>query len=496
MRVIRRGPRRPTFTSSPFNQLIVGMTRLDTQVLATKNFLIAIADVRGDGRPDYRYHAHVLYADSVSPARVGVNGGAVAVHGTGFAGGLTASVGEVAAAQLAMSASDITLQAPARADGVQSITINDPVSGALTAMTGVLTYGAAATDTIVLVSGSNPATPVGTQAARPVTVRVLAADGVTRVSGATVAWSANNSLQLSACGGGSSCSVVTNQNGEAATWITPAAVGVATLVATLAPGAYSSAKSVSATLSATQSSSDIGAVMPSLFVSEGASVALPLTVRLLSNGVARNNAQVNFTIPVGVGSLSAATATTNANGYATVTLTVTQIGSLVQVAACAAPSNAPCTTFYVNPTPLAQQHLLQVSGSGQVTTGTLQPVTVQAVDSTVPANPVIAAPVLFQTTVLRPGGTSAEEGESNPGNPAMPVILSASQSTVLSDVNGLASVVPSGGGFDPPVEVDVMITAGTGAFLDNPLQLLPGMAGGGGRVAPFRRGAVGWVRGD
>ncbi len=486
----------PAFTSSPFNQLIVGTTRLDTQVLATKNFLIGIADVRGDGRPDYRYHARALYADTVSPARVGVNGGAVTVHGTGFANGLTASIGGVAAAQLAMSASDIALQVPARADGVQSITINDPVSGASTAMTGVLTYGAAASDAIVLVSGSNPPTPVGTQAARPVTVRVLAADGVTRVSGATVTWSANNSLQLSACGGASSCSVMSNQSGEASTWGTPGAVGVATIVATLAPGSYSSAKSVSTMLSATQSSSDIGAVMPSLFVSEGATVALPLTVRLLSNGVARSNAQVNFTIPVGVGSLSAATANTNANGYASVTLTATQIASLVQVAACAAPSNAPCTTFYANPTALAQQHLLQVSGSGQVTTGTLQPVTVQVVDSAVPANPVIAAPVVFQTTVLRPGGTSAGVDESNPGNPAMPVILAVSQSTVLSDVNGLAGIVPSGGGYSPPVEVDVMVTAGTGAFLDNPLQLLPAVAGGSGRVAPFRRGPVGWVRGE
>lgn len=57
----------------------------------------------------------------------------------------------------------------------------------------------------------------------------------------------------------------------------------------------------------------------------------------------------------------------------------------------------------------------------------------------------------------------------------MPVILSVSQSTVSSDGNGLASVVPSSGGFGGPVEVDVAVTAGTAAMLDYPLQILPAL---------------------
>ena len=46
-------------------------------------------------------------------------------------------------------------------------------------------------------------------------------------------------------------------------------------------------------------------------------------------------------------------------------------------------------------------------------------------------------------------------GDTNPGNPAMPVILKVTQSNASSDSNGLASVVPSSGGFSAPVEVDV-----------------------------------------
>lgn len=466
----------PAFTPSPFNTVTFALTRLDAQVSASGNFLLGISDLRGDGRPDYRYHARVLYADTVYPARVGVNGGAVTVQGTGFAAGLTATIGNTAAAPLALSAGQMLLSAPAHADGVQNVTVSDPVSGASSTMTGVLTYGAAASDNLVLLNGANPSTPVGAQATNPVSVRVLAADGVTPVSGATVGWSNTNHVQLSACNGAYSCSVATDQNGNAATWLTPSAAGVATITATLAPGVYSPAKSVSGTLNATESSSDIAVLNPYLWISQGATVSLPLTARALSNGVPRNNVQVNFTVVAGAGTLSAASAQTNSTGNATVTLTMAQMASLVQVSACVAPSNAPCATFYVNPVPVPRQALQLVSGGGQVSTGQpFQPVVIRVVDSAAPQNAVTGAAVVFLTTVLRPGGTApgGGDGETNPGNPAMPVILSVSQTSATTDINGLASVAPSSAGFSPPVEVDVAISAASGAMLDEPLQLYP-----------------------
>ena len=467
----------PAFTTSPFNQIVAGMTRLDAQIAASTNFLIGISDVRGDGRPDYHYHSQVLYADSVTPARVGVSGGTVTVQGTGFATGLSAAVGSSTALQLAVSAGRMLLAAPPHADGPQNITITDPVSGASSVMSSALLYGAAASDNIVLLgNGLNPSTPVGTQATNPVTVRVVAADGVTPVSGATVAWSATNGVQLSACGGAASCSVTSDQTGDAITWLTPAAVGVATITATLAPASYGSSKSVSATLYATESASDIGVLTPYLWIAQGATVSLPLTARVLSNGAPQNNVKVNFTVVNGSGALSAGSAQSNSLGYATVTLTVTQLAALVQVSACVGPGNVPCQAIYANPVPLANQILQPVAGSGQVSIGQgLQPVTVRVTDSSVPPNSVIAASVSFLTTVLRPGGASpgGGNGETNPTNPAMPVILQVSQSSATTDINGLASVAPSAGGFSAPLEVDVAVTAGVGGFLDYPLELLP-----------------------
>jgi hypothetical protein len=289
----------PAFTPSPFNQPPYALTRLDVQVASSANLLIGISDVRGDGRPDYRYQAHVLYADSVSPARVSVNGGAVVVLGTGFASQLTAMVGSTAAPPLSVSTGQMILAAPAHADGLQSIAISDPVSGASSVMTSVLTYGAAASDNIVLLGGINRSTAVGTQAANPMTVRVLSADGVTPVSGATIGWSASGGLQLSSCGGASSCATSSDQNGYAATWLTPAATGVSTITATLAPGVYSTSPSVSVSLNATESASDIGVLTSYLWIAQGATTGVPLTARIVSNGAPQNNVTVNYTVVSG-----------------------------------------------------------------------------------------------------------------------------------------------------------------------------------------------------
>jgi hypothetical protein len=375
----------------------------------------------------------------------------------------------------------MVLAAPAFADGPQNVTITDPVSGASSTMTGVLTFGAAASDNIFLQSGVNPATPVGMQAANPMTVRVLAADNVTPVGGATIGWNATNALQLSACNGTSSCSVITDQNGAASTWLTPAATGNATITATLAPGAYTSSKSVSTTLNATESASDIAMLRPYVWIAQGATVALPLTARVMSNGTPQNNVKVNYTLVGGSGTLGAVSAQTDSNGYATVNLSITQISGLVQVSACVAPANRPCSPFYANPVPLASQHLQPVAGAGQISTDQLfQPVVVRVTDSASPPDPVLGASVAFQTTVLRPGGNTSGggNGETNPTNPAMPVILQVSQSTLATDVNGLASLTPSSGGFSPPLEVDVTAASGTGAVLDYQLEELPVAASG------------------
>jgi hypothetical protein len=467
----------PAFTSSSFNQVPFGLTRLDAQINTSTGFLVGIADLRGDGRPDYHYHAHVLYADSLSPPRVGVGGGPVTLSGVGFSPATTVAIGNSNVTALAVFAAEMILSIPAQSDGVQNITITDPVSGAFSTMTGALTIGAASTDTLLLLQGGNPPTPVGAQATNPVSVRAVASDGVTAVAGATIGWSATNGVLLSACGNASSCSVITDASGSASTWLTPAATGSATITATLAPGAYSSSKLVVASLTATSSSSDLGVTTPSLWIAQGTSVSVPLVARVLSDGVPQTSASVNFNVTSGSGSLSASSAGTNSNGYATVTLTLPQIAAQVRVIACVAPANAPCQPINVYSVPASQLNLQPVAGVDQVTTQgqAFQPLTVRVTDSSSPPNPVLGANVGFLSMVVRSSGEvpAPASGESASGNPAMPVVLSVNQTSVASDANGLASLVPSTGSFTGPLEVDVSVTAGTVANLSYVLQTFP-----------------------
>ena len=465
----------PVFTSVPFNSPTFGMSRLDAQVVSASSFIIGVSDLRGDGRPDYAYHAHVLYGDSVNPARIPISGGAITLQGIGFTPGLNVSVGSHVVPLLATNSSQILLAAPPQSDGPQTITITDPTSGSISTMTNALTIGAAATDQIILLQGTNPQTPVGTQAANALRVRVVASDGVTAVNGATVAWTTTNGAVLSVCGGASSCSVVSDESGLASTAITPAAIGVATFTATLAPAVYNPAQSVSGTLSATSTASDIGITTPYLWIAQGASLSVPVTARVVSTGAPQAGVTVDFRIAQGIGSLSAASAVTNSTGYATVTLTLTSFAANVQVVACVA-SGSPCQTAYGNAVAASALNLQAVAGAAQVITAApFQPLTVRVTDSSTPPNSVLGAGVLFQSTVLRPPANdlAVTSGDTTVTQTGMPVILAASQSSTTSDANGLATFLPSVGSFSGILEVEIQVSAGTSAGLEDVMESFP-----------------------
>jgi hypothetical protein len=464
----------PVLTTAPFNAASFGMSRLDAQVLNTSGFIIGVSDLRGDGRPDYSYHAHVLYSDSVSPPRLPTTGGAVTLQGIGFSPGLTVNIGSNSAPLLATSASQILAAAPAQSDGPQSITVTDPASGSVSTMTNTLIFGAAATDEILLVQGTNPQTPIGTQAVNPIIVRVVASDRVTAVSGATVAWTTSGA-SLSACGGAPSCSVATDESGIASTSISPTVVGAATFTATLAPASYNPAQSVSGTLSATASSLDMGVTTPYLWIAQGATLSVPISTRVLNAGTPQSGVTVDFRIAQGSGSLSAVSAATNSTGYASVTLTLTNFTANVQIVACIA-SGSPCQTVYGNAVAASLLNLQAVAGAGQVVVGQpFQPLTVRVTDSSTPPNPILGASVLFQSTVLRPSGNdlALASGDPTATQTGMPVILGASQTTTTSDTSGLANFLPSVGSFTGVLEVEIQVAAGTSAALEDVMESFP-----------------------
>ena len=193
---------------------------------------------------------------------------------------------------------------------------------------------------------------------------------------------------------------------------------------------------------------------------------------------------VNFSFSQGSGTLSAPSAKTDSNGYASVTLSVTNFATSIQLSACVAPNNIPCQSIYGNAVAASAIVLQPVTGTSQIIAmgKPFQPLTVRITDSSVPPHPVLGSSVLFQSTVMRPtpDATAGTSGEINTASSGEPNILSVSQSSILSDANGLASIVPSVGTFTGPLEVLVMITTGTNAMLQYGLEALPAMSGPAG----------------
>jgi len=434
----------PASTASAFNTTTWGMSRLDAQFTVSDTFRVGVADFRGDGRPDYFYRASLLYSDTVTPARLSLAGGVTTLNGTGFNPKLQVSVAGNNGTTLSASASQIEVALPAGLlDGTASIQVTDTVSGAFSQMIGALTYGALSTDLLLLLQGAEPATPVGSAAANAIRVHAVAADGITPVSGATIAWSATNGLQFSVC------SVLSDEAGESSSWVTPTATGQSTITIALAPASYTPPQSQQATVVGTSSTLDLVAVTPTRWVGQGATLAVPLTVEALDLGVPKANVTVNFAITKGTASLSASGGTTNVSGFATITAQLTNQNADVQVSACVAPNNSPCQTFTFFSTPSSLWTLETVSGSSQVvpTGQSFQPLVMRVTDGSLAADPVMGVNVTFKTTLAR----VPENG--------LPVLLGSSQTQVVSAQDGVASIVPSAGSVGP---CGVFITVSAG----------------------------------
>jgi len=66
------------------NGYAAGETWLQVTAAADDTIRLGIADMRGDGRPDYAYNGWVLYADTVQPPRLPASGGPIVIRGMGF----------------------------------------------------------------------------------------------------------------------------------------------------------------------------------------------------------------------------------------------------------------------------------------------------------------------------------------------------------------------------------------------------------------------------
>lgn len=460
----------PANTPSAFNSAMFGVTQLNAQLLQATDFRIGISDYRGDGRPDYRYHTRVFYGDHITPARVGVGGGAaIAVAGLGLQENTRVQVAGSNMPLLAASAQQLLVStpgAPGGKDGVQDVSLLDPPTNATSVMSAVLTYGAGPSDLLTLLEGSNPGTPVGGQAPNPIVVEVTQPDGVTPVAGASVFLASSPPLAFSACSGATSCTVLSDESGLVSTLATVLTAGVMTITAQLAPASYSSPQQVQTTLYGTESSLDISLLGPYAWIAQGASINLPLTARVLSSGQPLSGRTVNYYLDKGSATLKPPSATTNRNGYASSTLGISSMSGDVQISICVEPGDKPCQTFYGTAVPDSSLQLQRVGGDVQLVSGTgsFQKIVARVTDSL--SDPVQGATVLFQAIIGRTADDAPiiSGGENNSGNDPLAIILGSWQQPVVSGGNGLATLQPSTGGFTGDLAILGSATAGSASL--------------------------------
>jgi hypothetical protein len=162
---------------------------------------IGVADQRGDGRPDYAYNGWVLYADSVSPARLPASGDPITIQGMGFRLADTVLIGGQPALVTSISPNQITAIAPPAASGITGsvdVEVDDlPIFYAAAVIPGGVSYDSGTGDALTLVTAPSNAIPIGVPI--PFTVTALG-QSLAPAGGVTVLYTVTSGTASLACG--------------------------------------------------------------------------------------------------------------------------------------------------------------------------------------------------------------------------------------------------------------------------------------------------------
>ncbi len=231
----------PTLAAAPTaeNTSHIGMTQMHVAFTTAESVRMALADGRGDGRPDYTYRARVLYADRVQPAQVPAEGGAIRIAGMGFAEGNTVTVGGVAAQVTGVSATEIDVIVPPSSGlATPDVTVTDLATGGTASIAGAFTYEAATGD--VLSMTPMPAGPVNVGVPAPFALKVVDASGNAVANAAIGVTVSGAGALLSGCQL-AACTLVTDANGMAHGTVTGSSVGMVSMKASISDGSAVSA---------------------------------------------------------------------------------------------------------------------------------------------------------------------------------------------------------------------------------------------------------------
>ncbi len=419
-----------------FNGEATGMTTLTTSSTQPNQLRIAIADQRGDGRPDFNYQARVLYADSLTPSNVSGAGGTITITGMGFRTGNAVFVDGVAATVASWSANTIVATVPSlHTLGVSTalvadVTVEDLSTGGTTVMTQALSYAAPVT-TLSLLTAPAGNVIFEQPATVPFAVQVLLGDGVTPVVGEAVTFTATSGgVQFAACGG-ATCTLQTDKHGIASTLVTPETSGAITLQATGVDG------TVTASFTAVTQVRTASAVEPVEYIAAGASFAWTPQLSVTDNTASTGGVLVDWQTIFGPVVASPGQSQVDGAGTAQTLATVGPLAPGAQALLSACAWTSVCATFTMQGVDPGDLRLVAVSGAGQIVSasGALDPVVLLVTDTA--SHPVAGASVqVFQTM------DAWQQSCPDRGRCPIPPVLASTQYSLISDANGLLTITP------------------------------------------------------
>jgi hypothetical protein len=302
---------------------------------------IGIADLRGDGRPDYPYNGWVLYADTVAPARLPASGGPITIQGMGFRIADTVTVGGQAATVTSISPNEISAIVPPAPKGVTGpvdIEIDDePVFYAAAVIPGGVSYDSGSGDALTLDTAPANVVPMGEPL--PFSVTALGPD-LSPAGGVSVIYSVVTGNATLSCGL-PVCTVVATGDGRATMNVTANSNTWSTITAALTNGSMLQAQFVGGTPPV------LSSLTPQLSLAAGATFTWTVQALVLNNGAPLSGQTVTWKTPTsGIALPSPAAVTTNVSGIAAQTLAVGPLaeGQTATINACVNGSSQ-CVTF-------------------------------------------------------------------------------------------------------------------------------------------------------
>ncbi|MGA8090149.1 MAG: IPT/TIG domain-containing protein [Terracidiphilus sp.] len=307
----------PTLDWAPaLNGYATGESWLQVTTSADDIVRLGIADMRGDGRPDYTYNGWVLYADTVEPLRLSAAGGPIVIRGMGFRPSDTVLIGAQKAVVTSISPNEITAIAPAAAPGISSsvdVEVDDlPMFYAITILPGGISYDSATGDSLTLNTAPANTVPIGVPI--PFTVTALGPN-LTPAAGVTVTFAVVSGNATLSCGA-ASCSTAATGDGVSTINITAPSAAASVVIASLTNGASLQSHFSGGT------PPKLAALNPTLSVAAGVTVNWTTQALALSSGAPAPGQTVTWQSSGSISPQGAPSAATNANGIASKSLAV------------------------------------------------------------------------------------------------------------------------------------------------------------------------------